>query len=122
MSTSKRLHARLNKLAPNLNLPTGRQRDKAGMPSIENFIKDGLDPVHAAYAFIQNITSLFSETVSQMPKMRKFADLVTAPEDFYIPSGPPISPLTGSFFTTWAFYDLRFDGTDTIGTCLIDSN
>ena len=32
-----------------------------------------------------------------------------------------MSPLTGSYFTTWAFFDLRFgpDG-ETIGTCLLD--
>ena len=40
-----------------------------------------------------------------------------------MPSGPPMSPLTGSYFTCWAFYDLRFgkDG-DTIGKCQIDAN
>ena len=38
-----------------------------------------------------------------------------------MPGGPPMSPLTGSYFTTWAFFDLRFgpDG-ETIGTCLLD--
>lgn len=39
-----------------------------------------------------------------------------------MPSGPPMSPLTASFFTTWAFYDLRFDGTDSIASCLIEAN
>jgi hypothetical protein len=33
-----------------------------------------------------------------------------------------MSPLTTSFFTSWAFFDLRFDGTDTLASCLIDSN
>ena len=32
-----------------------------------------------------------------------------------------MSPLTGSYFTTWAFYDLRFGpDRETIGTCLLD--
>jgi hypothetical protein len=40
-----------------------------------------------------------------------------------MPSGPPMSPLTVSYFTCWEFYDLRFgkDG-DTIGKCQIDAN
>ena len=39
-----------------------------------------------------------------------------------MPSGPPISPLTRSFFTAWAFYDLLIGASDTLGTCLIDAN
>jgi hypothetical protein len=32
-----------------------------------------------------------------------------------------MSPLTGSYFTTWAFFDLRFGPDDeTIGTSLLD--
>ena len=49
----------------------------------------------------------------QLPEMKKYAKMVGAAEEEYMPSGPPMSPLTASFFTTWAFYDLRFDGTDT---------
>jgi hypothetical protein len=38
-----------------------------------------------------------------------------------MPGGPPMSPLTGSYFTTRAFFDLRFGPDDeTIGTCLLD--
>ena len=33
-----------------------------------------------------------------------------------------MSPLTGSYFTCWAFFGLQFDGADTLATCLIDAN
>jgi hypothetical protein len=33
-----------------------------------------------------------------------------------------MSPLTASFFTTWEFYYLRFDGTDTLASCQIEAN
>ncbi len=122
MGTSKKLHTKLTKMAAAFKLPTGPQRGRDDMPSIEKFIKDGLDPVHAVYAFIQNLTSFFSEEVSQLPEMKKFTKLVAKAEDEYLPSGPPMSPLTTSFFTTWAFYDLRFDGTDTLASCLIEAN
>lgn len=120
--TSKRLHTRLKKMAAPLDLPTGKVKGRADMPSIEKFIEQGLDPVHAAYAFVQNITSFFAEGVSQLPEMKKYAKIVLKAEDEYLPSGPPMSPLTTSFFTTWAFYDLRFDGIDTIASCLIEAN
>jgi hypothetical protein len=122
MGTSKKLHTKRTKMAAPLKLPTGPQRGRGDMPSIEKFIKDGLDPVHAVYAFIQNLTSFFSEEVSQLPEMKKFTKIVAKAEDEYMPSGPPMSPLTLSFFTTWAFYDLRFDGTDTLASCLIEAN
>src|SRR5437016_580122 len=122
MDISKKLHARLTRLAAPLKALTGPQQGRADLPSIEKFIKDGLDPIHAVYAFVQNITSFFSEGISQFPEMKYFADLVEKAEDEYLPSGPPMSPLTTSFFTTWAFYDLQFDGSDTVATCLIESN
>ena len=63
------------------------------------------------------------ELVSKLPEMKLFAKLAGDAEEEYMPSGPPMSPLTGSYFTCWAFYDLRFgkDG-DTIGKCQIEAN
>jgi hypothetical protein len=121
MGASKKLHAKLTRGALP-DLPTGPMKGRADMPSVEKFVQEGLDPVHAAYAFVQHITSFFSEGVSQLPEMKKFARIVAKAEDEYLPSGPPMSPLTTSFFTTWAFYDLRFDGSDTLASCLIEAN
>jgi len=122
MDTRKKLHHKLTRMAAPLTLPTGPQRGRPDMPSVEKFIRDGLDPVHAAYAFVQHITSFFSEGVSRLPEMKKFARIVARAEDTYMPAGPPMSPLTASFFTTWAFYDLRFDGADTLASRLIEAN
>jgi len=119
MGTRKKLHAKLSKLGLS-DLPV--DKSSRDYPDMKAWIKQGMDPIHAAYAFVQNITSFFSEVVSQLPEMRKFARIIAKAEDEYLPSGPPMSPLTVSFFTTWAFYDLRFDGTDTLASCLIESN
>jgi hypothetical protein len=55
--------------------------------------------------------------------MKSWAKVVGTAEEEYMPTGPPMSPLTGSFFTTWAFYDLKIGrGPDTLGRCLIDAN
>jgi hypothetical protein len=120
--TSKRLHSRLRKMAAPLNLPTGKMRGRADMPNVEAWLKEGMDPVHAAYVFVQHVSSSFAEAVSHLPEMKEFARIVGAAEEEYMPSGPPMSPLTTSFFTAWAFYDLRFDGTDTIASCQIEAN
>jgi hypothetical protein len=122
MGTRKKLHNKLTKMTAPLDLPTGKWKSRPDMPSVEKFIKDGLDPVLAVYAFTQNVTSFFAEGVSQLPEMRRYAKIVAKAEDEYLPSGPPMSPLTSSFFTTWALYDLRFDGTDTLASCLIEAN
>jgi hypothetical protein len=88
---------------------------------VGTLVKDGYDPLHAVYISVQNITSVFSECVSVLPELEPYYDVVAAAEDEYMPSGPPMSPLTGSYFTTWAFFDFRFgDGLETIGTCLLD--
>src|SRR6516225_5252874 len=120
--TSRKLHDKLTKMAAPLDLPTGKMKGRADMPSVERWIKEGMDPVHAAYAFVQHISSAFAEGVSRLPEMKKYAKIVGAAEEEYLPSGPPMSPLTTSFFTTWALYDLRFDGTDTLASCLIQVN
>ena len=49
MGTSKKLHAKLTKMAIPLKLPTGLQRGRADMPSVQKLIKEGLDPIHAVF-------------------------------------------------------------------------
>lgn len=121
--TSNRLHAKLTRMAAGLDLPTGPRRGTGDAPDVEGLIREGFDPVHAVYIFIQHISSHFAERVSRLPEMKAFAKVAGAAEDEYLPSGPPMSPLTGSYFTCWALYDLRFgpDG-DTVGRCQIDAN
>ena len=124
---SKRLHRKLASKAGNRPTKEPKWRPDEPLPGgvqdIETLITDGLDPVHAAYAYIQQVTSHFAEGVSQLPEMKAYLKLAGEAEDLYQAMGPPISPLTVSYFTCWAFYDLRFgkDG-DTIGKCQIDAN
>src|SRR5271157_4390927 len=88
---------------------------------VQPLVDEGYDPLHAVYIAVQNTASVFAECVSVLPELKAYYKVVAAAEDEYMPDGPPMSPLTRSFFTTWAFFDFRF-GSDheTIGTCLID--
>ena len=124
---SKKLHRKLESKSGNLPTKEPKRRPgellPGGFKDMQTLIKDGLDPVHAAYVYIQQMSSHFAEFVSKLPEMKLYAKLAGDAEEEYMPSGPPMSPLTGSYFTCWAFYDLRFgkDG-DTIGKCQIDAN
>ena len=62
-------------------------------------------PAHAIYVYAQNQVSVMSEQLTALKEMDRFVKLISKAEDEYLPSGPPMSPLTTSFFTCWAFFD-----------------
>ncbi|MFW6178480.1 MAG: hypothetical protein ACOC43_08965 [Desulfohalobiaceae bacterium] len=68
---------------------------------------DQLDPLHAVYTYAQNKMSVIIEQLSEMPELAKLLDLYEAAEEEYMPQGPPMSPLTLSYFSCWAFFDLN---------------
>src|SRR6516225_7045726 len=104
---SRRLHRKLMKLAPPgaRDVPPKGWRPQEPAPDIPSLIAEGYDPVHAAYLFVHHITSVFSENVSRLPEMRAYAQEIGGAADEYMPSGPPMSPLTTSYFSCWAFFD-----------------
>ena len=80
----------------------------------------GHDPCHALYALAQNVASLMSESISGMREAKGFVRIVGAAEDVYMPAGPPMSPLTVSYFTMWALFDVRFGSSrETMGSCIL---
>lgn len=100
-----------------------KQRASLDTPSIAKLIAEGMDPIHATYVFIHHIASVFASNVSQLPEMRTFTEDYLKAEEQYLPSGPPMSPLTTSYFSSWAFFDHRIGNTtDTLASCLIDAN
>jgi hypothetical protein len=120
----KRL-GRSRKLVDELSREAGSIRDALDARKHESTARsrrgEPLDPLHAVYAAVQNFSSVFAERVSVLPEFDAYYRVVLDAQETYMPGGPPMSPLTGSYFTTWAFYDLRFGPDDeTIGTCLLD--
>ena len=65
-----------------------------------------LDPVHAVYTYAQNKLSVFIEQLAQLPALAQLTNAYADAENEYMPSGPPMSPLTNSYFTCWGFFDL----------------
>jgi hypothetical protein len=81
----------------------------------------GFDPAYAAYVYAQNQVSVISEQLTALKEMALFADIISKAEDLYMPSAPPMSPLTTSYFTCWAFFDACAGPTnETIGTTILE--
>lgn len=73
------------------------------LPSLEELAEDLQDPQHVLYVAAQNFASVFAESVSSWPEFSEYCDIAEEAQDQYMPSGPPKSPLTVSYFTLWAF-------------------
>jgi hypothetical protein len=87
---------------------------------IGHLTAQGYDLCHAVYVYGQNLTSVLAEQISVMKEARQYAKIVGDAEDTYIPAGPPISPLSTSYFTMWAFFDVLFGQSwETMGTCIL---
>ncbi len=63
-------------------------------------------PAHAAYIYVQNQVATMAEQLLNLREMDPFGKLISDAEDEYMPKGPPMSPLTRSFFTCWTLFDL----------------
>jgi len=82
---------------------------------------EGFHPAHAAYVYAQNQVSVMSEQLTALKEMATFVDIVSRAEDLYVPSAPPMSPLTTSYFTCWAFFDAcAGPANETIGTSILE--
>ncbi|MFH0729721.1 MAG: hypothetical protein V2B19_25690 [Pseudomonadota bacterium] len=82
----------------------------------------GYDPLHGVYVYAQNKLSVFIEQLAALPALSKLSDAYAAAEDEYMPSGPPASPLTLSYFSCWGFFDLCVGlKKETFATIVIDA-
>jgi hypothetical protein len=80
-----------------------------------------LDPLHGVYAYAQNKMSVLVEQIGELSPLSKLDNAYADAQDLYMPSGPPISPLTKSYFTCWGFFDLCVGmKKETFGTVIID--
>lgn len=65
-----------------------------------------LDPLHAFYVYGQHQLGAIIEQLAELPMLAKLTSAYTEAEHEYQPSGPPMSPLTTSYFTSWGAFDL----------------
>lgn len=80
-----------------------------------------LDPVHAVYMYGQNKMSVLVEQLSPLPAVAKLSDACADADEEYMPSGPPMSPLTQSYFFCWSVFDLCTGSRkESFGTIIIE--
>lgn len=76
-------------------------------------------PSHALYVYAQNQLAVIAEQISALKELARFEKLIGAAEEEYMPGGPPMSPLTKSFFTSWSLFDACVGiGNETIGSII----
>lgn len=80
------------------------------------------DPLHGLYIYAQNQLSVIIELLCELPMLDKLSDAYAQANDEYMPSGPPMSPLTLSYFFCWGAFDLCSGGQkkETLGTVAVD--
>ncbi len=77
-------------------------------------------PAHALYILAQNQMSVMAEQLLRMPEMKSFAKQIGIAEDAYMPSWPPMSPISTSYFVCWSTFDLPIGARrETVGTVTI---
>ena len=89
----------------------------------EKAIKTGHDPLHAVYIHTQNLLSILVETLQAIPEpaLSRLFNTVEAADDAYVPSSPPMSPLTKSYFNCWLLFDITAGlNKETLTTIIID--
>jgi hypothetical protein len=92
-------------------------------PEVAGLIADGFDPVHSSYLLVHHLASVLAVHVARLPELRDHAAEVEQAKNWYIPDGPPISPITASFFQSWSLFDHPIGNTiDTLGGCLIEAS
>ena len=79
------------------------------------------DPIHAIYIYAQNTISVLIEQLCELKPLMTLNNAYADAEESYMPSGPPASPLTKSYFTCWGFFDLCTGmQRESLGTVAID--
>jgi hypothetical protein len=89
----------------------------------ESAIQTGYDPLHAIYIHTQNLLSVITEALQAVPEpaLNRFFDTIAAADELYMPSGPPMSPLTTSYFNCWLLFDLKVGlDQETLTTLIVD--
>jgi hypothetical protein len=103
-----------------LGRPSARKQ-LAEIKSIKNLVAAGHNPLHAAYLHGQNYLSVFGEFASHLSEFERYRAVVDEAEEIYVPGWPPISPVSVSFFTSWALLDLPIsDANETICSCALE--
>lgn len=93
----------------------------AEVKSVEDLVGRGYDRLHAIYTNGENYLSVFAELACRLREFRSYNDVVAQAQDTYVPGWPPMSPVSGSFYSGWALLDVPAGPAgETLCTCAVD--
>jgi hypothetical protein len=79
-----------------------------------------MHPAHAIYAHVQNQMSVMAEQLLQLPEMKVFAKIIGEAHEEYIPSWPPMSPISTAYFWCWSTFDATANAhRETLGSVML---
>jgi len=64
-----------------------------------------MHPTYAIYVHVQNQMSVMAEQLMEFPEMKSFAKIIGEAHEEYMPSWPPMSPISTSYFWCWSNFD-----------------
>jgi hypothetical protein len=92
-----------------------------GFPAPDEMIEDGVDPQFVLYSTVQVQLLTMAAMLEQSGIVDEYHEILESALDTYMPGFPPMSPVTDSFFHSWALCDLTFgDDGDNIGRIAAD--
>lgn len=86
-------------------------------------VESGQDPLHAVYTHAQNLLSVLAEVLQEIPEpaLARFWNTIESAQEEYQPGGPPMSPLTNSYYNCWLLFDVAVGlQKETLTTIIID--
>lgn len=80
---------------------------------------EDLHPLQAVYTYVVNTVTDSATALGQLPEFKKLVDRLATAEEEYMPSGPPMSPITRSYFVNWSLFDVTIGLHDeSFGSCV----
>lgn len=116
----------INKKVVNIaELRKAKQEAAQSFEAIKSFRDDFdptvCDPFYLAYISTYSLVSHCMYDLANLKEMSSFKKISMAQEDLYMPSGPPMSPLTDSYYQSWECFDLTFGpDKETLATIFLD--
>lgn len=96
------------------------EENAASIKTADALIAEGVHPLHAIYANLTNLISLFVEELADLPGFHRQYKFLVKAEDLYTPGYPPVSPITVSYYIGWTTLDVAFGlDNETFADCFL---
>lgn len=80
---------------------------------------DDLHPFHALQTYMLKTVVNAGNQLGELPELSKLMDQVEAAQEEYMPEGPPMSPISKSYYLNWAMFDVSIGiNRETLGSCV----